>query len=595
MLMRRVVLLSHAVFITLALAGCELARDGQPSVLVIAVEGLSFETLNCDAEELEGLKTFCEESVRFSHAYTPSNMSQATMASLLTGLYPLDHGVRHNGDNFLSARFRTVAEGALARRYHTLFVSGGPPIWRKSGLAQGFEIFDDTMDLGAGVYYRPAGEVIRLTTRWMDEQDDGRPNFSVLFLADLQFPEIATRNADGVVRETSKDGQVQEIVDSLGGLVKWLQAKKKWNSTNVVLLGLNSLSAQNLKGEATTLSLRSAASQVTLFIKPARKERDNIIQWAVDRNVSLVDVGHTMFQWLGLEPPAASLPALQPQSLLAALNESEPNWDEDHLVLSETAWPDWLEGAGVRWALRQKQFLYIHDQKPLVFNTLTDRMESLPLKLSDPLWITVNADVVSLLNKAQIPPFKGMVAHWPEQLAVAHELWDEESANRNPKGSETWSKWYLLEALRNRKWREVKRLSQELGEPVGSFVAARQLGEDLPVPRNPCVRLMLNAKGDKKSFQSECEDERVLAMYSWTSGRNEEERQGGQDRFLRLHAQSFMDREIGRMNYLNDLRWDVDRQLPELPQAVDYLLTLKEFESYAKKVAAVFDKKTGVR
>lgn len=594
MLMRRVVLLTLSVFVTaFAIAGCELARDGQPSILVVAVEGLSFDMLSCDAEDVEGLKSFCEESVRFSHAFTPSNMSQAAMASLLTGLYPFDHGVRHNGDNFLSARFRTLAEGALARHYHTSFISGGPPLWRKSGLAQGFEVFDDTMDLGAGVYYRPAEEVVRLATRWMEEQDDGRPNLAVLFLADLQFPEIATKTNEGVLRETSSDGQLQEIVESLGGLVKWLQKKRRWNSTHIVLVGLNTVSPVNLKGEATTLSLRSSATQVTLFIKPARKERDNIIQWAVDRNVSLVDVGHTMFQWLGLDPPASSLATLQPQSLVAALNESEPSWDESHLVLSETAWPDWLEGAGVRWALRQNQFLYIHDQKPLVFNTLTDRLETLPLKLSDPLWTSVNSGVLSLLAKAQTPPFKGMVPHWPEQLAVAHELWDENQLARNPKGPETWSKWYLLEALRTRKWREVKRLSQELGEPVGSFVAARQLGEELPMPRNPCVRLMLNAKGDKRSFQSECEDERVLALYAWSTGRTEEERQAGQDRFLRLHAQTFMDQEIGRMNYLNDLRWDVDRQSPEAPQVVDYLLTLKEFDPFAKKISALFGTKNG--
>ncbi len=589
MLMRRVVLLTLSIFITVGLVGgCELARETQPSVLVIAVEGLGFESLSCDAEDLEGLKIFCEESVRFSHAFTPSNMSQAAMASLLTGLYPFDHGVRHNGDNFLSARFQTLAEGALARRFRTQFVSGGPPLWRKSGLAQGFEVFDDAMDLGAGVYYRPAGEVVRLATRWLDEQTDGRPTLSVLFMADLQFPEFATRTAEGVLRETSEEGQVQEVVESLGTLVKWLQSKRRWNSTHIVFLGLNSLSAQNLRGETATLSLRSAATQVTLFIKPARKERDNVIQWAVDRNVSLVDVGHTMFQWMGLEPPVSSLPTLQPQSLLAALSESEPNWDEEHLVLSETGWPDWLEGAGVRWALRQNQFLYIHDRRPLVFNTLTDRLESLPLKLSDPLWTTVNSGVVDLLSKAQTPAFGGMVPHWPEQLAVARELWVEKQMSRNPKGPETWSKWYLLEALRTRNWREVKRLSQELGEPVGSFVAASHLGENLPMPRNPCVRLMLNAKGDKKSLQSECEDERVLALYAWVSARSDDDRQGGQDRFVRLHAQNHMDQEIGRLNYLNELRWDVDRQMPELPQTVDYLMTLKELEPFAKKVSTVF-------
>jgi len=594
MLMRRVVLLTTAVIATLAFAGCELARDSQPSVLVVAVEGLSFETLNCDAEELEGLKSFCEEAVRFSHAYTPSNMSQSALTSLLTGLYPFDHGVRHNGgENFLSARFRTLAEGALSRKYHTLFVSGGPPIWRKSGLAQGFEVFDDSMDLSAGVYYRPAGEVVRLTTRWIDELSDGRPTFAVLFLADLQFPEVATRTNEGVVRELSSEAQLLEVVESVGTLVKWLKERRKWNSSHIVLLGLNSLSDENLKGESLALSLRSAATQISLFIKPARRERDNIIQWAVDRNVSLVDVGHTIFQWLGLDPPPSSLAALQPQSLLAALSESEPLWNENHLVLSETAWPDWLEGAGVRWALRQNQFLYIHDQKPMVFNTLTDRLESLPLRASDPLWNSVNGSIMNLLNKAQTPPFKGMNPHWPEQLEVAKELWKEGLATRNPKGTETWSKWYLLEALKERKWREVKRLSQELGEPVGSFVAARHLGETLPMPRNPCVRLLLATKGDKKTFQSECEDERVLALYAWTIARKDEERQVAQERFVRLHLQTRMDLEIGRMNYLNDLRWDVDRQMPDLPQTVDYLLTLKEFDQFARRISVVFSAKDG--
>lgn len=588
MLMRRVVLLSLAFIVALSLASCELARDSQPSILVIAVEGLGFESLNCDAEELEGLKSFCEESVRFSHAYTPSNMSQAGLTSLLTGLYPFDHGVRHNGENFLSARFRTLAEGALARHYHTAFISGGPPIWRKSGLAQGFEVFDDTMDLGAGVYYRPANEVVRLSTRWLEEQNDGRPAFTVLFFADLQFPGFATTASDGTLRELSTEAQLQEVIESVGGLVNWLKARRRWNSTHIVLVGLSSLDVDNLKGEPPSLSLRSAATQVSLFIKPARRERDNVIQWAVDHNVSLVDVGHTMFRWLGLDPPASSLPALQPQNLVAALSESEPTWDESRLVLSETAWPDWLEGSGIRWAIRQSQFLYIHDQQPLIFNTLTDRLESLPLKTSDPLWNSLNEDVMALITRARVPPFKGMNAHWPEQITVANELWDQKLKVRNPKGHESWSKWYLGEYLSARRWRDVKRLSQELGEPVGSYVAGRHLKENLPMPRNPCVRLMLATKGDKKSFQSECEDERVLALYAWSVGKTEEERQGGHDRFMRLHAQARMDQDIGRLNYLNGLRWDVDRQIPELPQVVDYLLTLREFEAFNKRVSAVF-------
>src|SRR5665213_482775 len=344
------------------LCGCELQQKNQPSVLVIAVEGLSFESLSCDSEELtdrtfEGIRAFCEEAVRFSHAYAPSTMSQATMASLMTGLYPFDHGVRHNGSDFLSARFRTLAEGALSKGYHTVFISGGAPIWRKSGLAQGFEVFDDTMELSLGSLYRPAEEVLKLGMNWIDHESAGAPFLGVFYLNDLQFPQVTTRTKEGEVREKTADAQIEETAESLGGLVKWLKKKKKWNSTNVILVGLNSLEHHENDTEPLPLSLKSPSVQVSLFIKPARREGDNVIQWAVDKNVSLVDVGKTMFLWLGLDPQPSSIPELEPADLSAAVTQSAPTWNDDRLILSETAWPDWLEGSGVRWALRQNHFL----------------------------------------------------------------------------------------------------------------------------------------------------------------------------------------------------------------------------------------------
>lgn len=590
MLMSRVVQSVIFISIFFLLSGCELNTNSQPSVLVIAVEGLSFETISCDSDELAGLRAFCDESVRFSHAFTPSTMSQAAMTSLMTGLPPHDHGVRHNGDNFLSAKFKTLAEGALQRGYRTFFVSGGPPLWRKSGLAQGFEVFDDTMDLSPGVYYRPAKQVFRLATQWMDALDDGKPTFITAFLADLQFPQHATRTEEGELRELSISAQLDEIDESLDGLVKWLKANKRWHKTDIVLLGLNSLE-QAESSEPASMSLRSRATQVALFIKPANRDREKVIQWGVDRNVSLVDVGYTMFSWIGIEPPKSSIDDLKPQSLASALEQPEPNWPEGRLLLSETAWPDWLEGAGVRWSIRQNQFLFIHDQRPSVFNTLTDRMENVSMKTTDPLWTSLNGDIMRVLKTAQNPPFKGMTSHWFEQLEVARELWGKSGTSRTPRGEEPWTKWFLRRALVAKHWKEVKRLSQELGEPVGTYIAARQMGETLPMPRNPCVRLMLATKGDKKSFQSECEDERVLSLYAWQTSRDEDDRAIAQERFLKLYGQAWMDQQIGRMNYLNGLRWDVDRQWPEAPQAVEYLLTLKEFEPFSKKVSSFLETK----
>lgn len=572
--------------LSLGLSGCDLSRENRPSVLVIAVEGLGFENLSCDTESV-GLQPLCEESVRFSHAFAPSTMSQATMASLLTGLYPVDHGVHNNGADFLSAKFETLAEGALSKKYHTLFVSGGVPIWRKSGLAQGFEVFDDQVDISPGLYYRPAAEVVRTATHFLDHEVGGQPFLNVLFFADLQFPQVVTRTDEGEVRELSSSAQVDEVVESMGTLFRWLKAHKRWNNTNIVVVGLNSQPSTNeMDREPTPLSLRSSSVQVSLFIKPARSERDNVIQWAVDRNVSLVDVGVTMFEWLGLKPPKTSLSELKPQSLVSVLHNPEPNWEEDRLILSETGWPDWLEGDGVRWALRQNQFLFINDKHPLIFNTLADRNETLSLRSSDPLWTSLNSEVLALLAKSRNVPFRGMQAHWPEQLRVARELFRDGQMNRQPKGDEAWAKWYLRRAVIVGDWQLVKRLSKALGEPIGTYIAAKHLKEFMPMPRSPCLRLILATKGDRKKYQSECEDEKVLALHAWQAARNDDERQSAQDRFMRMYLQFWMDQEIGRLNYLSSLRWDVDRELPEGPQLVDYILSLKEFESFAKKAAS---------
>ncbi len=574
------------------LGGCEFTRKKDPSVLLIAVEGLTFNSMNCEAEELgdmksEGLRTFCRESVRFTHAYTPSTMSQAALASLLTGLYPLDHGVRTNGSDFLSARFRTLSEVASSKRYGTLFISGGPPIWRKSGLAQGFEVFEDSADVNPVAPYRPAKEVVDIALSWLDQNGDRRPTFVVLYLADLQFPFVQTETNDGEVRDKSFTSQVEEVLESLASLAATLKKRRKWNQTHVVLAGLNSLDKSMAPGEPLPLNLKSSGTQVALFIKPARRERDAPLHWAVDRNVSLVDVSHTIFDWLKTEPPATSLAELQPKSLISALASPEPSWNENRIILSESAWPDWLEGAGVRWALRQKQFLYIHDRVPLIFNTLTDKLENMPLKPSDPLWTSLNGDVVSLLEKAKVRPFEGLSSYWPEQLNVAKEIWREGRTHRRPEGDEPWSKWYLRHALMAREWRQLKTLAQDMGEPVAAYVAAKHMGESLPLPRNSCVRLILGSAKQKMSAVSECEDEKVLALHSWRTADREEDRLRAQDRFTRAYIQTALDQELGRQNYLNGLRWDVDREWPLAPEISDYLLTLKEFEPLARKLPKI--------
>ena len=587
------------MFVSLAasVVGCDLTSKGGPSILVIGVEGLKADLLSCDSEfggepGASGLQAMCEESVRFSHAFAPSTMSQPNLASLLTGLYPIDHAVHDNGANFLSARHRTVAEVALGKRYRTLFVSGGPPIWRKSGLAQGFETFDDVFDISPGVYYRGAGEVFGEVTRWLKNEVGAAPFLSVLHLADLQFPHVATKTNEGVVREKSAAGQLEEITESLDELVRTLKSRRRWNNTHVILVGVSGdLGVIEPEREPAVASLRAGSVQVTLLVKPAQKERDHVISWSVDRNVSLTDVGRTMLEWLNEPPPHSSLAAAAPESLAPALLSAEPNMNEDRLILTETGWPEWRDQAGLRFAVRQNQFLFVHDKRPLIFNTLTDRMESLSLRPTDPLWTSLNEDVVEILSDPRTAPFAGLPRATTDQLEVARELWRDHESPRRVRREDPWARWYLRQALAARDWREVKRLATEVGDTVGMFVAGRQLGEPTHTPRVACLRLVLPPRHDKRNYRPECEDERTLALSAWLTAKTDEEKQYAQDRSTRLFATAWIDQDVGRLNFLSGLRWDVDRRFPEKPAPIEYLLTLKEFEPFARKALGFLNAK----
>jgi arylsulfatase A-like enzyme len=122
------------------LGGCSWRSNEKPSFLIIAVEGLNSESIDCanlDEDFEKGLGVLCAEGVRFTHAYTPSTQSQATLASILTGLYPKSHGVWHNGNTFLSENTMSVARVAVSKGYRTAFFREVRPFgenqaWRKA-------------------------------------------------------------------------------------------------------------------------------------------------------------------------------------------------------------------------------------------------------------------------------------------------------------------------------------------------------------------------------------------------------------------------------------------------------------------------------
>ena len=192
-------LLLGLCFLLITQTSCQ--NKSQTSIVIVAVDSLSVGDISC-AQKLaarSGLSVLCEESVRFTHAYTPSTLSVPAMASLVTGTYPFHHGLHNNGSPGLPSSFQTIAEVAVEKKYRTGFFSGGAPLFRKTGLNQGFEFFEDGFVPNLDQIFKPFNKNIDIFENWLNQEVKGDSFLAYFYVPDLLFLDTVTTSVKMVI------------------------------------------------------------------------------------------------------------------------------------------------------------------------------------------------------------------------------------------------------------------------------------------------------------------------------------------------------------------------------------------------------------
>jgi arylsulfatase A-like enzyme len=132
-----------AALACITLAG--LATPRRPSVLLIVIDTLRADHLGCYGyarPTSPHLDALARRGVRFANAHAPSSWTAASVASILTGLYPAVHGVE-TSTSVLGDDVPTIAEAFRARGYATAAFSANPVfVSPVMGFARGFDRFD---------------------------------------------------------------------------------------------------------------------------------------------------------------------------------------------------------------------------------------------------------------------------------------------------------------------------------------------------------------------------------------------------------------------------------------------------------------------
>ncbi len=437
--------------VLLGQTGCTSRAPTRPSYLIVAVDrlGVGFNVCPSESDDAtgSGFGEICREGVRFTHAFTTSTLSAPAMGSILTGHYPYRSGLRHNGRGelgTLSASVETLAETALQKGYRTLFVSGGAPLLRRTGLHQGFEVFDDNIRPGPRRMHRPAREVVETFQRWLegrlrlDDRSRNRtvsdPYLAVLHLADLQVPWSPAPDESGRTRESTVRAQLEEIDETLGRLWAYLRRNRLWDSTVIVVVGLQGEASDTRLDEIPALDLHSDMTHVTLLVKdavsPVKPGRATDLptgqtdyKWApksssFDVNVSLADLGVTLFE--RISPRSLRMfEGEEVRSLADALKGPGEHLEEwrrsDRAILSESAWARWQLDSSlpIRVAIRKGPYLYIHDgakSSSSLYNTLTDAFEVSPLPRRNARTIELKSEFSEFASSLGYQEFPGVSA-----------------------------------------------------------------------------------------------------------------------------------------------------------------------------------------
>lgn len=176
-----------ALFSCAAPAPVQVAAAAPETSLVL----VSLDTVRADHLELYGysrptmprLAELARRSWVFRNAYSQETNTLPSHATMLTGLYPPQHGAIDNAVP-LPAGTRTLAQILRDEGWATgAFVSGWPLKSRVSAIERGFDVYDEAFDGNR----RPGNLTTQRALQWW-RQSEGRRRFLLLHLYDAHGP-----------------------------------------------------------------------------------------------------------------------------------------------------------------------------------------------------------------------------------------------------------------------------------------------------------------------------------------------------------------------------------------------------------------------
>lgn len=319
------------------------------------------------------------EGVRFETALSPAPLTLPSHTTLLTGLDPPEHGVRHNAIFRLADDVPTLAQTLSEQGFETGAFVGAFVLARQFGLDRGFDRYDDRTRQSSsrrglrGFAERPAGDVVDAALEWIESAGD---RFFLFVHFYDPHADYAPPQGFAVSFSNPYVGEIAYSDSQLGRLLQGIRARwpddEDGGRTLIVVTSDHGDSLGD-HGEAThSHFVYESTQRVPLVMRGPGLPAGRVVQGPV----ALRDIAPTILELVG----KGSLPGATGSSLIPLLSRGE----SDQAVYMEALAPqiDW--GMSPLLAIRDARFKYIRAPRPELYDLTVDPEELQNLAADEP-------------------------------------------------------------------------------------------------------------------------------------------------------------------------------------------------------------------
>ena len=304
--------------------------------------------------------------VNFKRVRTSVPLTLPAHTSILTGLYPPEHGVRDNASFVLSQDKQTLAEILQKEKYETAAFVGSFVLDHRFGLAQGFEIYNDRMtgELESPEAERNADAVYTAFSNWFKQRNARSPFFVWLHFYDPHAPYVPPPLFAKRYPKNPYAGEVAYADSVAGKVLKDLKASGLSTKTLIAVVGDHG-EGLGEHGEMTHSVLTYNSTLSVPMILSGPSVLPSGLQ--VAELVRTIDLAPTLLDYLGLAQKFGEGRSLRP------LIERKPA--PIQLAYSESLYPKLNLGWSELRGIEDERYHFILAPHPELFDITKDPAE----------------------------------------------------------------------------------------------------------------------------------------------------------------------------------------------------------------------------